>query len=100
MTQKEFQVIKAWLNLTTEECGAETASDLLEDNYSWASFQELVNATGLEMNTVKGILGSLTKKDYVFIDSDDVACIDDSLLVKLPQDKLFVDLEYADVESL
>lgn len=42
-----------------------------QDFLMGVSFEELVEEVGLKDNTIKGVLGSLTKKDILNVEEDD-----------------------------
>lgn len=58
-TKKESTVLQALIDGLYAEPG-----------FSDVTISDLVNATVLDMATVKGVLGSLTKKDAVFSDDE------------------------------
>jgi predicted transcriptional regulator len=48
-----------------------TAQDEKDDNASWGNVKGIAKATVMELNTVKGVLGSLVKKGLVFDYNED-----------------------------
>lgn len=67
LTSKELQVLSAF---NTYEDAEGTKSDL---GVSWTDVQMLATDTGLSVKSVKGVVGSLVKKDLVFADNEDDA---------------------------
>lgn len=65
LTDHETAVIVAMLQEGVECNGAEHVEDVLEDNMTWATVSDIRERTGFETETVKGVLGSLTKKGLV-----------------------------------
>ena len=61
----EAIVLQAMLAEGMECNGAETIADVIEDNMTFASVEDLVARTGMETKTVRGLLGTLTQKDLV-----------------------------------
>ena len=51
--------------------GLEEYDDLFEGNVNETEMGDLVEACGIPLNSVKGVLGSLSKKGYVWIDDED-----------------------------
>jgi hypothetical protein len=63
LTQLEVTVIKAF---NTNYASAEQEK---EDNATYTSVKDIVKATGLQVNQVKGVVGSLVKKCLVDVDT-------------------------------
>jgi predicted transcriptional regulator len=61
LTDLETQVLKSFL---TNYDNAEIEK---QDNYTYTDMTDIKEATGLAANTIKGVIGSLTKKDLVVI---------------------------------
>lgn len=64
ITELEFKLLKSFetydtLEGTQSDCGV-----------SWTDAKELAEATGLAINTVKGVMGSLAKKGLIEIDDE------------------------------
>lgn len=62
LSEKELVTLKAHFAIANQGCGAKTVEDLLGDNYSWATHEDLVEATPYNKNQISGILGSLQRK--------------------------------------
>lgn len=63
-TELELQVIKAFRN----SMNYNTLEDNLNDNCTCLDVKELAQITGQAVKTIKGVVGSLTKKDLVFVE--------------------------------
>ena len=58
--------------LKENDCGAKTASDLLEDNFSCKSMEDYLElAPNFTAATIGGFLSSLEKKDVIYRDEDE-----------------------------
>lgn len=51
--------------------GLEEYDDLFEGNVNETEMKELADVCGITINAVKGVLGSLSKKGYVWIEEED-----------------------------
>ena len=69
LTKLEHQVLAAHLAYTKESCGAGSAEDLLADNYSCIGFDDLAENTHIQKNVLRGVVGSLIKKNIIWIDA-------------------------------
>jgi DNA-binding MarR family transcriptional regulator len=65
LTTLEQQVLKSHFKMACEQCGAKTPNDLRADNYSVTDARELAALTKIPMKSIKGVIGSLTKKGLV-----------------------------------
>lgn len=74
-------------NLTAEENGLYDCCDW----ECWADAGEIAKEHGYKVNTVKGLLGSLTKKGYILIE-DCTECGDEVLIDKSRFEKIKADL--------
>ena len=63
-TELELKVIKAFGKFMNYD----TLEDNLADNATCVTAGDIAEITGLDIKTVKGVLGSLEKKDLVFVD--------------------------------
>lgn len=103
MTTLEFKVLKAWLLVAKDNCGARNKKELLIDNFSWATPKDILEIdNSLNLKQVSGIFGDFSKKEGVGydLDSEDngVWFLFDSLVERLP-DKDFVDLREEDFKD-
>ncbi len=64
-TKNETAILLAHLDVTMSAMGGETVDQVLGDNMSVTDVQELAEATGKSVKTVRATLGSLTKKELV-----------------------------------
>ena len=62
LTVLEARVLEAHRQHTKDAMGAKDMEHMLADNFSWASVKDLAEITNLDMETVKGVCGSLAKK--------------------------------------
>jgi DNA-binding MarR family transcriptional regulator len=65
LTDLEKAVVVAFADACIDCNGAETMDDMLSDNMTWADVAEIAKRTGLAQKSVKGVLGSLTKRGLV-----------------------------------
>lgn len=65
-TELELQVIKAFRN----SMNYDTLEANLSDNCTCLDVKELAQITGQTVKTIKGVVGSLTKKNLIFVDAD------------------------------
>jgi DNA-binding MarR family transcriptional regulator len=63
-TEKEKKVIECF----GKAMNYPTLEENLDDNCTWIDVKELSEDTGFTVETVKGIIGSLTKKDLVYVE--------------------------------
>lgn len=69
LTQKEMTFMMMFLS--NNGCGAQTPGELLEDNFSCQTFEDLVDMfPNWSKPTIKGILGSLVNKNVIMIEDD------------------------------
>ncbi len=104
MTQLEFKVLKAWVAVIYDNCRAENKEQLLADNYSWATAQEIHEKDqSITISQISGIFSDFDKKGYINMDhnadKERIWCLDDDFVKKLPN-KRFVEIKYEDVISL
>ena len=107
LTEREQEFIKKYLMMN--DCGAETASDLLADNYSCQTMEELIcTFDDLSIKQISGFISSLQHKGVLYLDDNrgtdydvfnkkasklpDLYWVSDSFLEVLPQEKNFKDL--------
>lgn len=65
LTDKEKHVVVAMLEAGIDCNGAETLDAMLSDNMTYCDVKEAAQRTGLTQKTVKGVLGSLTKRGLI-----------------------------------
>lgn len=69
LTENEQKFIKAFLG--NNGCGASNPEELLGDNFSCQTFEDLVDLfTEMTQPQIKGTLGSLVDKGVIFIEDD------------------------------
>lgn len=68
LTDKEKHVVVALADACMDCNGAETVDDMLADNMTWSDVADIAQRTGMNQKTVKGVLGSLTKRGLVGCD--------------------------------
>ena len=62
LTSLEVKVLTAYKEAGTEATGAEDAEWMKADNFTFQTADEIADRTGLDLKTVKGVIGSLVKK--------------------------------------
>jgi DNA-binding MarR family transcriptional regulator len=65
LTAKETLVLRQQFEIGLEQMGGKDGADLKADNMSCTSVEELSERTGLDKATIKGVVGSLAKKNLV-----------------------------------
>lgn len=68
LTEKEKHVVVALAEACMDCNGAETVDEMLADNMTWSDVADIAQRTGMTQKTVKGVLGSLTKRGLVGCD--------------------------------
>jgi len=69
LTPKEESMVKYFLE--NNECGAKTAGELLDDNYSCKCIEDLREDLLLSNNEIGGLLSSLQEKNVIYLDDRD-----------------------------
>jgi len=67
LTEKEQNTMKVHFDIAEKNCGL-YGIELLDDNCSCATLQELVAGTDYNTRQMKGIIGSLIKKKVIWLD--------------------------------
>lgn len=65
LTAKETLVLRQQFEIGLEQMGGKDGADLKVDNMSCTSVEELAERTGLDKAAIKGVVGSLAKKNLV-----------------------------------
>jgi len=74
LTDKEIKLLQVLFNTSYEKCG-DYVTILDEDGGDWSmcwfDFSHYCIKTGFEMNTLKGVVGSLVKKNLIWTKCDE-----------------------------
>lgn len=65
LTEKETEMLKAFIGAGIYTNGADCADDLINDNMTWMSSADLVDTLGWSQRSVQGVMASLEKKDMI-----------------------------------
>jgi len=66
LTQNEAKFLTTWLE--TNECGAENALDLIDDNFSCHTVESIMLETGMSFQQVGGFISSLESKGILWVE--------------------------------
>jgi len=80
-TEKETEFLAHQFKMSNEQCGANSVSDLKDDNYSWASPKDFKET--FTEKQIAGIISSLDSKGAILIEEDGLFYIDYDLLDQL-----------------
>jgi predicted hydrocarbon binding protein len=68
LTEKENEFIQAHKEIAAENCGAETWTDLAEDNHSCATVGDFEEKTEFSRRQIAGLIRSLVDKGVIVIE--------------------------------
>tara|TARA_R100001463_G_scaffold115600_2_gene170823 strand:- start:688 stop:1086 length:399 start_codon:yes stop_codon:yes gene_type:complete len=74
LTDKEIKLLQVLFNTPYEKCGDDVTildEDGGEWSMCWFDFSHYCVKTGFEMNTLKGVVGSLVKKNLIWTECDE-----------------------------